>query len=201
MRKIILIAMLLSVSCLAKADISITMFNSDYLYYPTSGSQLPSGALVQLVWDSNVDSAFSYATPFEGGIPTAGGQYADGDYVLFAGNTTETGGWSSPDFDGSVTYGNGVVGGANINSGYLYMYVFQNGAPVAGNYYARSGTVGPSLTMFPGSPTPTPNYLDITPGAPVTLNTFTVQAVPEPSTVGLLLIGAGLVAMRRFRRS
>jgi hypothetical protein len=31
--------------------------------------------------------------------------------------------------------------------------------------------------------------------------TTSLQVVPEPSTIGLLLVGAGLVAFRRMRRS
>lgn len=201
MKKLLVLLSVLACSTVTKADISINMQDSDWIYYPTSGINLPAGAMVQLIWDSNLDSAFSYASPVEGSIPSVGGQYGDGDYVLFSGTTTETGGWSG-DFDGAnTTYANSAVGGLSINNGYVYMYIFQDGTPSAGEYYARSATVGPSLTVFPGSGTPpTPDYLDMTPSGAVTLNSLTVQAVPEPSTVGLLLVGAGLVALRRFRR-
>lgn len=201
MKKIIVTAMIF-IGCIgAHADISVNMQNSDWIYFPTSGNNLPLGALVQLIWDSNADSSFSYATPVAGIVPT-GSQYDDGDYVLFSGLTTSSGGWSG-DFDGgSTTYDISKVGGANINNGYVYMFVFQDGIPNAGDFYARSASIGPSLTMFPGSgQPPTADYLDITPSGAITLNALTVAAVPEPSTVGLLLVGAGLLAFRRMRRS
>lgn len=203
MKKItVLVAMLvgLSMVSISNAGISIAMINTSDIFLNNGSTFLPSSSLVQLVWSFDNPTVSSFATPVTTQIPGTGTQYANGDYVLFSGLTTETDGWSG-DLDGASTvYTDLQVGSLNINAGYVYMMVFQSAAPLSSEYYAHSGAIGPNLTVFPNSPTPTPDTLDINSGAgALTLNSQ-VQAVPEPSTVGLLLVGAGLVALRRIRR-
>lgn len=169
-------------------------------------SDLPVGALVQLVWSQDT----SFATPIGGQIPGVGGQYAGGDVVLFRDYTTVAGYWDAgaprQDLDSSAKYTTALnlpSGYPDINSGYLYALVFANGTPVAGDKYLVSGLVGSGgAASLPDADNPLNQIpkLDVTPlGSTQTLS-MTV-AVPEPSTVGLLLLGVGVIAVRRFRKN
>jgi hypothetical protein len=75
------------------------------------------------------------------------------------------------------------------------MYI---GTPSTYTYYAvlGNGAALPTVT-----PDPANQYYDIVPGVSQANVYTTFVAVPEPSTIGLLLVGAGLVAFRRMRRS
>ena len=190
----------MSLASISNAGISIAMINTADIFLHDGTTFLPASSLVQLVWSVDNPTVSTFAAPVQSLIPPTGNQYANGDYVLFSGLTTETDGWTG-DFDGSSTvYTDSQVGSLNINSGYVYIMVFQSAVPISTEYYAHSAAIGPSLTVFPNSPTPTPDTLNINTSGALTLN-GTVAAVPEPSTIGLLLVGAGLVAFRRMRRS
>jgi hypothetical protein len=161
---------------------------------------LPSSSLVQLVWSA--DS--SIATPIESSIPTTGGQYADGDYVLFSKPTTVAGGFTDVQMDGIASYQDINVGSQNIVNGYVYVLVFGSGAPAAGTYYGVSSLVFPLSNVDAGAPLGSPNVLNVSPSPGLVIGPvgqggqgFQVQAVPEPSSLALLGIGLGLVAFRR----
>jgi hypothetical protein len=165
---------------------------------------------VLLVWDSHASATFSSIT--EGAIPASGGQLSDGDYVLWSGLTTKAGGFTlGDDIDGiPTTYSDSAVGLQNILNGSLYVLVFSSSTPLAGSFYGARASTDTPLRDASGSPTPASNIMNIsvdTGAGRMILNSatqyggYTVAAVPEPSTVGLLLVGVGLVALRRFRRS
>jgi hypothetical protein len=172
------------------------------------GTGLPSGALVQLIWSP--DSSYS-STPVESMIPSTGQAYSGTDYVVYQNNTTEAYGWGNTtpgDFDGSASYTDSNVGGSGVtetlfSSGYLYAYIFQDGTPQAWDYYGRTSVVAvPDRSVETGSIDPC--VVDTSsPGLVIGSagQNLQVVAVPEPSTIGLLLVGAGLVAFRRMRRS
>jgi len=191
MKKIILSVAILTVSTLvSSASISINMKNTQGCWYPTSGTLLSSGALVQMIWSA--DNA--YANPIQGQIGTP-----SGDYVLFSGTTTTAGGFST-DMDGLVDYTNANVGGGanNINAGFIYIYVFQNGTPTANDYYVRSAIYNTStFADASGLPKPLASVVDVSPSAKSVLNTLQVQPVPEPSSIALIGIGLGLIVMRK----
>jgi len=192
----LIVISVLAISITAEASISINMKKTLNIWADSSGTVLPIGSLVQMVWSADN----LYATPTGGSIPTTGGQYADNDFVIYSATTTATSGWSG-DFDGSATYNNSAVGGATINSGYVYAFVFQNGTPLAGDWYARSAMItGLGDASLPTPPQP--DSLDVSPNGnrmivhPST-GGFQVQTVPEPSSFALLGIGLGLIAVRK----
>ena len=187
------------------ATLSVNFVCSGFLKN-SSGSDLPSGAMVQLIWSQDA----TYAAPVTGSIPGVGGSYVGGDYVLYQGVTTVAGYWDTgaprQDFDAAKIYTAADVGGsADINTGYVYAFIFLNSTPNANDYYARSGMLGSGgATSLPDASNPLNPIpkLDVTPGgSTLRLNTLQVAAVPEPSTVGLLLLGAGLVVLRRMRQA
>ena len=185
MKKLFLLAALMAVAVpVAWADVTVTMRNSSGCYYPTSTDKLPAGAFVQLIW--SLDNA--YATPLDGAIDSPAG-----DFVLFSGTTVSDGGYTN-DMDGSVFYTDANVGGNPINSGYLYIYIYQDGTPQFGDFYGRSSIVATS----PGILTNLVNIAPAVSGKNV-LSTYTVGIVPEPSSIALLLVGLGLIGYRKLR--
>lgn len=203
MKKILTVALIVVSAAICRADISIQYSTSSAVRWWNGASlaNLPSGALVQLIWSA--DS--SYATPVFGSIPVAGGQYADGDYVLYSANTTVVGGFTDTQMDGATTYQNADVGGQNVVNGYVYVYIFQDGIVNLGDYYGRSSVIGGPLNDVTGSPPASPNVLNVSPSpglviGPVSQGGQGLQVVPEPSSMALLGVGLALVAWRRMAR-
>lgn len=198
----LMVSMCLIIPC--KADITVNLIRSQFMRLsdvPDTVEALPSEALIQLVWSADT----SFEVPIEGSIPVQGGQYAGGDYVLWSQSTVVNGGWSSPaDFDGSTIYGNSDVGGATIGSGNLYCLVFATSAAniVAGTMYGHSAMVNGPFGDVNNPPFTVPTVDPSPLSASMVLNTtgLTVQAVPEPSTMALLGLGAVLIIARRVRK-
>jgi len=181
--------------------VTVDFTNLNGLFSTTAFAPLASGALVQLVWSP--DSSYS-STPVQGSIPATRAAYGGTDYVLYQGVTTDTYGWTG-DFDGAQGYNDSNVGGLGVtetlfSSGYVYAYIFQTSVPMAGEYYGRLAAVKvPVRDPDSGAINP----LTVETGGLVVGSqgqNLQVAAVPEPSTIGLLLVGAGLVAFRRMRR-
>ena len=88
-----------------------------------------------------------------------------------------------------------VAGDTSYNYLLTVMYI---GTPSSYTYYGVLGSTAlPAVTPDPSTPLIV-NVPGVTAGN--VYSTFVAAPVPEPSTVGLLLVGAGLVALRRFRR-
>jgi len=202
----------------AYASISINLQRSLAIQYP-SGTSLPAGALVQLIWSP--DNAYETSGTDQNNMlnlnnitHTAGSQYgaqngANTDYLLFETTTPSNGGWGSADLDGANVYQNSLVNNQTIQNGYLYVYIFQDGTPNGNDYYARSAIYG-GLSNHDGSPTPPDDAVNASPSSQRTILGTTasggqglqVQAVPEPATIGLFAFGLIPLALRRrFRKA
>lgn len=163
-----------------------------------SSTPLSANSLFLVYYSSDSTRGFNNADPYS---PLGGdeyiGSYSTGVYPgEVAGNT-------------AVTIG---TPGEYGYAGYVYVAVFEitysGGAAPAipgGSYYGLGNTM--TTTDFrqyfeDNGFVPTPSNYGTSrlepPTGPVTTSLTTV--VPEPSTVGLLLIGAGLVMVRRFRK-
>ena len=216
MRRCITLAVIgaVALTCgLANADIGIDLKDSNNIQ-STAGTWLAAGAYVQLIWSA--DAVYSGFGGGGSGIDqtsasASSGTYLSqyGDYVLWAGVTPDLGGWYTAitDLDGNNQYANSDVGGANINSGYVFAYVYIDGTPAQGEIFARSTMIGdgtPSglsdISVLP------PDELDVAPSATLVLDTgpsggFTVQPdIPEPGTLALFGLGLLTLAVRRKRR-
>jgi len=193
----VMIVALLASSIPVQAGTSINMFTSSAVRL-ADNSLLPIGSLVQLIWSATA----TYATPIAGSIPTAGGQYANGAYVLFSGATASLGGFNDTQMDGAATYQNAAVGAQNILNGYVYVFVFATSyANVqAGTFYARSTISGTPLPDVDKTPTPDqPLTFNVSPSPGMKLDTLTVA--PEPTTLSLFGVGLLAMAFRRFRKA
>lgn len=195
------VSVLLLSSSLSLADITLNIQDSNGLFYPDASTPLPAGALIQLIWSA--DAVYAGFGSGSGPLDTevSGGNYsAYNDYLLWSGYGDIPGGISGGDIDGINVYSNSAVGGATINNGYVYAYIFQNAAPVAGDFFARSTMAGPPLSEATNIP-PEVVSIDFAPTAAVTLDTYTIQAIPEPSTMVLMLLGfVALGGMRKRSR-
>lgn len=160
-------------------------------------SPISVGSRIDLIWTL----LQTYETPVVGSIPSAPAPGVTStswgsDYLLNSWSVTTAG--VLPD-DGTYTYTDSLVGSQNIEAGYIYLVIYDTtGTPSLNTWYRESGFKACTDTVV-GDPPPLTTF-DIAPSTPFFANQAQVQAVPEPSTVGLLLVGAGLVALRRFRR-
>lgn len=181
------------------ADITVGLLDNNGLFLDSGfTTPLPAGSLLHLIWSAdNVYAGFGAGSgPLD--TEVSGGDYsAYGDYLLWSGFTTVDGGWAG-DLDGATNYLPAAVGGANINNGYVYAYVFQDAIPNAGDFFARSTMPGPVLGEQTNSPPDSPSFVVFADTAPQALDTYTIQVIPEPSTMILMLLG--FVAIGGFKK-
>jgi hypothetical protein len=98
-----------------------------------------------------------------------------------------------------MRFTNSDVGGNNINSGYLYSRIIENSSPDPNTYYWQSVITGPGLTVY-DEMNPATEIAHVTAPNPPVTSTCNLPMVPEPGTMGLVLAGLGMIALRRFRR-
>jgi hypothetical protein len=170
--------------------------NSDF----TSANYCGIGLTYLLVWSA--DS--TWTAPVQGSIPTTKGSSFGDDYVLFQGQGNKSYGVVG-DMDNPNIYTSADVGTGDILNGYCYLMLFNttSTSPLAGTQYVVGQMTHP-MSDNSASQTPPADAVNLaltTQAYFGQANGGTVAAVPEPSTIGLLLVGAGLVAFRRMRRS
>ena len=172
----------------AEADSQFNLADFNGIYTDSSLTTfLPAGALVQLIWTA--DNLFAPYVP--GQLDEAGYFAVAGDYLLLSTNTPINGGWLG-DLDGPVVYTSADVGGNPLPSGYVYLRVFEDGTPSAGEGYVNSALI---LVVQEATNVPpnVPDMVDISPGPDGVFPT-----VPEPASVSLVGLGLAIIA-RRYR--
>lgn len=93
------------------------------------------------------------------------------------------------------------TGSGLYSPGFVYIAVFEqtfasySGSIAGGTYYGVGPTLGSLTPQFP-SPSVADTYSTVV----VSPITTSLQVVPEPSTVGLLIVGLGVLGFRRMRR-
>jgi hypothetical protein len=128
-------------------------------------------------------------------------QTSYGNDVLLSAQDTKVAGKYNTVYQTPGVAGSGA--GSYVGN-YVYFLIFHSAfasytsidAIAAGTYYQVSSMSGP-LSQY--DTTPLNPQQSFSPGPVQT--TLQVVAVPEPSTVGLILVGVGLVALRRMRRA
>ena len=165
----------------------------------TDNSSLISGSPSENYYIMLVQAANGTTIGFNSGTLSAG----SGETLLLTAN------WSDVyDYDGALSYTfqqgvNNPGAGAGIasvsGSSYLYTVILNASTPGVGvtKYTVLEGSTPTGAGANFVYNNDLQNGVYTAPGN----NTWQSVAVPEPSTIGLLLVGAGLVAFRRMRRS
>lgn len=206
------------ISIVLNTDLGALMIHNGGTTYPDNA--LPSGSMIQVIW-STVNAYAGSGTPFaqsdaQGNNIVQPSMIGSGYYLLWTGYTPVSANpgtiESGADIDGNFDYDNADVGGNNINSGYLYVRIFEAADPALGTWYASSQIYNTSTFAVrpppPGDPIPAATFVDVCDSAPSAIEEgggFWNQAnhgqvVPEPSTMALALAGVGLLIYRRFRK-
>ena len=166
-----------------------------------------NSALWQLIY-AGVNNAID---PIPAGtVPTAGGagiadDYVMGDDVVWAERTIAMGGGTAPEdgtvWDNWLSPQSGSITYADMSwstAGFVYQRVFESINPGVGTYYFESGLTALITNYDPSAPASvTVSYADVTGGGFVPADQIT--QVPEPATMGLLGLGALVMAIRRRR--
>lgn len=174
------------------ASFAANWFTGNGINQPAAlgGGPLPAGALVQLIWTP--DPIIDPIDPFSPTNTTVN------DIVLQNDLTTMNFIFT---FNNYFHEGVGPFTGfteAQMLSGYIYVRVFNVGSPGIGDYYGVSQLEYPLQDQdpFPNIP----NLLDISPYEDEPFSNW-IQIVPEPSVFALAALGAGVIGIRRIRRS
>ncbi len=166
-----------------------------------------NSALWQLIYAGADDTIDTIPA---GTVPTAGGagiadDYVLGDDVVWAERTVSMGGGTAP--EDSTVWDNWLmpVSGSTLytdlgwsTAGFVYQRVFESATPGVGTYFYESGLTALITNYDAGAPaTVTVSFADVTGSGFVPNQQIT--AVPEPATMGLLGLGALVMAIRRRR--
>ena len=118
-------------------------------------------------------------------IPMGGGTAADG---------TQWDSWLMPQ-GGSTVF----VDLTWSQAGFVYQRVFESATPLSGStYFYQSGLMALDLG-YPQVPVPTPMVFPADPSTGPLIPNAQAYSVPEPATMGLLGLGALVMAIRRRR--
>lgn len=184
------------------ADLSIDWANSNQPVYigSSDGPYVSDGSLVQLIWNPN-----GITTDKPGSYNISGGSVLPGSYLLS--RTTTAGGyglWSGPLGNaGGGVFDDADVGGADINTGYFFTRIFNN--PYGNAYWSFGGMLGfvdvneVDASSYIYNPLdPRSIYSDNALGG----SPAVIPAIPEPSSMVLLVLSVGMgVFMRRRLRN
>lgn len=180
-----IITALIAVASVATADIAVSAKTTAPVSTDgTPATYLAPGNLALLVWSASDNSGST-------SVDTSG--LAAGEVQLASLSGANAGVILAP--ASPTVYNDASVGGADINTGYLYVRIFQDSSIDAGDLYGvGSAVLGSSLTEYDSS-VPSTIYSDSFNAAPLTLSN---TVVPEPATIGLMgIAGLGMFAARR----
>lgn len=181
-------------------------------YHDGGGSAIlaANAALWQLIFagaDNQIDQIDNSAPPMASQAAWAGNNYLrpGGDDQLLASRIIPMGGGAAADgtvWDEWLSYQSGsdpVFQDLTwTTAGFVYQRVFESSTPLAGStYFYQTGLLALDTT-FAGPPA-SPQVFNVdTPAGPFIPNAQP-YAVPEPATMGLLGLGALVMAIRRRR--
>ncbi len=83
-------------------------------------------------------------------------------------------------------------------AGFVYQRVFE-GTPAHHSWYFESPLAGAQYRLIPVAAQPPTDFFLDTPDAKVSSRRHEIHVVPEPATMGLLGLGALVMAIRRRR--
>ena len=203
MKKISTMIAMVVVSSVCVADLAINVKSTSIFVIDSALTGTPTnGSLAQLVWSSSNTAAAG-----------VGGAAGAGEYILAATTTTDGQGYFNVGGTVNQLYTDADVGGADINTGYIFYRVYDAAAAsvTTSSKYAQFSTYGPSLDEYDALDGINTSY-----GATTALQAADLSAsaysgsgvvmdqsvIPEPATIGLLgIAGAGLFAARRKVRA
>ncbi len=194
-------SLMASASMVMAYPISLNITSTEGLWVDSvGGTLLPAGSYYQIWW--SVDAAYANGGVVDEamiGVTQGGTLY--GDYVLWSGTTPDEGGFAGLYPTGTLT--DAMVGGNTISDGYVYGYVYETGAPSAGDAYLMTQIYGPSTTGPWGNAgaalPPPPNEIDFAPSQGGVMGDSVNFVVPEPGTMALFGLGLLTIAARRRR--
>lgn len=185
-------AFLLSCNVLL-ADVSVVWTIGGYIQDGIGlGGWSTTDRYVQLVWSSTDPSANQ-------AVWGSTDYLASGEKLLY-GAALDNYAHAENDIDGGASYSSSLIGVPNINNGYIFTRIFASSSIVSATpYYQSAAASTVAYNYDPLNPLPSAQiFYDST--VDYVNPTTSMTVVPEPSTIGLLLVGAGLVAFRRMRR-
>ena len=172
-----------------------------------SGALLDSySAIWQLIYagaNNVIDPIPDPALPSEIAPGGPNGDYVQGDDIVWAQRTIAMGGGTAPEdgttWDNWMALQSGSIVYEDlswITAGFVYQRIFE-GTPADGSWYFESGLQALNTGYTGGGQPPETFYID-TPSEGVQ-PTHEINVVPEPATMGLLGLGALVMAIRRRR--
>ncbi|MFC1468058.1 PEP-CTERM sorting domain-containing protein [Verrucomicrobiota bacterium] len=185
MKKIVMI-IVMGMTFGAVADISLQWNAGGYVQEHNLTWDEYTG-LAQLIWSSEDP------TSHFGNYTIADGLDKSGTEILLETYATS---WNYLAADGTAAVlTDADVGGADINSGYLLVRLYDTPSVVEGSYYYQSTIVQPTLMEYSALDITTIYDIDATGGEQVIA---TIEAIPEPAT--MMIFGPGIAGLLAYRR-
>ncbi len=201
-KEIFMLSVVMLVSSMAYADFSVQFRNRDVAVTTdgTVGNAVPAGTKVQLIW-----SAAGIQTSSGNSYNVLNGALLAGEILLTEDVTAGTFGfWDGPTV--AVTFSDSDVGGASIDTGFVYARIFMDATGSAGSAFADVNEVDIDVDGYVFSSTDTSTQFTtsatgLAGGSLLNIGSFGTTVIPEPATIGLVgIAGMGLFLARRKMR-
>jgi hypothetical protein len=197
MKNIIAATAIAMMAGIASADFAITWLSNQGPVIKHGGTiagpYAENGNLVQLIWTASVPDLSVAKADVNGGV-------AANEFLLQS-TVTKDGYGFFQSLVGTVTYGNAAVGGANINSGYVFTRIFDSTAPAAGMWYVDTGVINTSDWTYDPTNVNTVYAANVVSGSGLVISSKGTQIIPEPGTIGMMgIAGIGMFLARKKTR-